>query len=288
MLSAAAAVASLQCGQGRHHPRQDAAGHGGVAHQPTHAGEAYTWWHHPQRPLPLCACCSVGCAPAVPAAGSLDAHRLCARRARACVLDGVQVCDVRAIAAAAHAAGALVVVDNSFLTPLYQRPLDLGADVSMTSGTKYVGGHGDTTLGLLAVRDAELAKRLYFHQNAEGAGLAPMDCWLALRGLKTVRRVCCCAAAGRLLACMHVRGACVLAALRASAPALPPLHDCLSQTRAADGAAHGAQRGQRGGHGCLPVVAPAGDEAQLCWAAQPPGRRRARVAGQQRRRGAQL
>jgi hypothetical protein len=59
----------------------------------------------------------------------------------------------------------------------------------MTSGTKYIGGHGDTTLGMLAVKDVELGKKLYFLQNAEGAGLAPMDCWLALRGLKTVRGV---------------------------------------------------------------------------------------------------
>ncbi|KAF6248259.1 cystathionine beta-lyase [Scenedesmus sp. NREL 46B-D3] len=98
----------------------------------------------------------------------------------------MQICDIKAIAAAAHVAGALVCVDNSFLTPLYQRPLDLGADISMTSGTKYIGGHGDTTLGMLAVRDAELGKKLYFLQNTEGAGLAPMDCWLALRGLKTM------------------------------------------------------------------------------------------------------
>eukprot|EP00775_Hariotina_reticulata_P013490 gene13490-13615_t len=98
----------------------------------------------------------------------------------------MQVCDVRAIVQVAHAAGALVCVDNSFLTPLYQRPLDLGADISMTSGTKYIGGHGDTTLGMLAVQDPELGKKLYFLQNAEGAGLAPMDCWLALRGLKTM------------------------------------------------------------------------------------------------------
>lgn len=98
-----------------------------------------------------------------------------------------QVCDIAAITAIAHAAGALVCVDNSFLTPLYQRPLELGADISMTSGTKYIGGHGDTTLGMLAVRDPELGQQLYFLQNSEGAGLAPMDCWLALRGLKTVR-----------------------------------------------------------------------------------------------------
>lgn len=96
------------------------------------------------------------------------------------------MCDIAAIVSIAHAAGALVCVDNSFLTPLYQRPLQLGADISMTSGTKYIGGHGDTTLGMLAVRDPELGKQLYFLQNSEGAGLAPMDCWLALRGLKTV------------------------------------------------------------------------------------------------------
>jgi hypothetical protein len=98
------------------------------------------------------------------------------------------VCDIAAIVDIAHAAGALVCVDNSFLTPLYQRPLQLGADISMTSGTKYIGGHGDTTLGMLAVRDPELGQQLYFLQNSEGAGLAPMDCWLALRGLKTVRQ----------------------------------------------------------------------------------------------------
>jgi cystathionine beta-lyase len=98
----------------------------------------------------------------------------------------MQICDIAAIARAAHEAGALVCVDNSFMTPLMQRPLDLGADISMTSGTKYIGGHGDITLGMLAVKGEELAKRVYFLQNAEGAGLAPLDCWLAARGLKTM------------------------------------------------------------------------------------------------------
>ena len=98
----------------------------------------------------------------------------------------MQICDIRAIAQIAHAAGAIVIVDNSFMTPLAQRPLDLGADISMTSGTKYIGGHGDITLGMLAVQGQELAKKVYFLQNAEGAGLAPLDCWLALRGLKTM------------------------------------------------------------------------------------------------------
>jgi cystathionine beta-lyase len=98
----------------------------------------------------------------------------------------MQICDIAAISRAAHEAGALVIVDNSFMTPLMQRPLDLGADISMTSGTKYIGGHGDITLGMLAVKGEELAKRVYFLQNAEGAGLAPLDCWLAARGLKTM------------------------------------------------------------------------------------------------------
>lgn len=117
-----------------------------------------------------------------------------------------QVCDIKAIVQVAHAAGALVCVDNSFLTPLYQRPLDLGADISMTSGTKYIGGHGDTTLGMLAVRDPELGKKLYFLQNAEGAGLAPMDCWLALRGLKTVRHLSCLWTVARALTVAVVLG----------------------------------------------------------------------------------
>ncbi|GFR53198.1 hypothetical protein Agub_g15947 [Astrephomene gubernaculifera] len=98
----------------------------------------------------------------------------------------MQICDIAAIAAAAREAGAITCVDNSIMAPVFQRPLDLGADICMTSGTKFVGGHGDVTLGLLTVKGEELAKRVYFLQNAEGAGLAPFDCWLALRGLKTM------------------------------------------------------------------------------------------------------
>lgn len=98
----------------------------------------------------------------------------------------MQICDIRAIASLAHNAGALCMVDNSFMTPLFQRPLDLGADISMVSGTKFIGGHSDVTCGLLAIKGVELGKKLYFLQNAEGAGLAPFDCWLAARGLKTM------------------------------------------------------------------------------------------------------
>jgi cystathionine beta-lyase len=98
----------------------------------------------------------------------------------------MQVCDIKAICDLAKSVGAITCVDNSILTPLYQMPLDLGADISMTSATKFIGGHSDVTGGVLAVRDPELAQRLYFVQNAEGTGLGPMDCWLLIRGLKTM------------------------------------------------------------------------------------------------------
>ncbi len=98
----------------------------------------------------------------------------------------MQICDIKAICAHAKSIGAITCVDNSILTPLYQKPLDLGADISMTSATKFIGGHSDVTGGILAVRDPELAQRLYFVQNAEGTGLGPMDCWLLIRGLKTM------------------------------------------------------------------------------------------------------
>lgn len=98
----------------------------------------------------------------------------------------MQVADLRRLCALAKKAGAISLVDNSILTPVFQSPLLLGADVSMTSATKFVGGHSDVTAGLLAVRGLDLYKRLYFYQNAEGAGLSPFDSWLCLRGLKTM------------------------------------------------------------------------------------------------------
>lgn len=76
----------------------------------------------------------------------------------------MQICDIAAIAAIAREAGAITCVDNSIMAPVFQRPLELGADISMTSGTKFVGGHGDVTLGLLSVKGQELAKKVYFLQ----------------------------------------------------------------------------------------------------------------------------
>lgn len=97
-----------------------------------------------------------------------------------------RVSDLRAISALAHERGALVLVDNSILSPVLSRPLDLGADIVMHSATKFMSGHADVMGGVLAVRGESLAKELYFVQNAEGTGLAPFDSWLLLRGLKTM------------------------------------------------------------------------------------------------------
>ena len=96
------------------------------------------------------------------------------------------VADIAAVTELAHAAGALVVVDNTFATPYLQQPLALGADVVVHSTTKYCGGHSDVVGGALVTADDELAERLRFHQNAMGAVAGPFDAWLVLRGLKTL------------------------------------------------------------------------------------------------------
>ncbi len=96
------------------------------------------------------------------------------------------VVDIARAAEAAHAAGAMVVVDNTFATPYLQRPLELGADLVLHSTTKYLGGHSDVVGGFLATRTPELAERLAFLQNTLGAVAGPFDAWLVLRGLKTL------------------------------------------------------------------------------------------------------
>ncbi len=94
--------------------------------------------------------------------------------------------DIEALAAIAHDAGALLVVDNTFATPYLQQPLTLGADVVVHSTTKYAGGHSDVVGGAIVVRDLELAEALSFHQNAMGAVPGPFDAFLTHRGLKTL------------------------------------------------------------------------------------------------------
>ncbi|MEX0630727.1 MAG: cystathionine gamma-synthase [Chloroflexota bacterium] len=98
----------------------------------------------------------------------------------------LRVVDISAVTRLAATAGALTVVDNTFATPYLQRPLEFGADVVLHSATKYLGGHSDVVSGVIATRSAELAEKLRYHQNAAGAVPSPFDCWLVLRGLRTL------------------------------------------------------------------------------------------------------
>jgi cystathionine gamma-lyase len=98
----------------------------------------------------------------------------------------LKLVDIRALAEIAHRSRALVVVDNTFKSPYFQRPLKLGADLVVHSATKYLSGHSDCVLGLVVGADPDLFQRLAFLQNAIGAVPGPMDSWLVLRGLKTL------------------------------------------------------------------------------------------------------
>jgi cystathionine beta-lyase/cystathionine gamma-synthase len=94
--------------------------------------------------------------------------------------------DIRSAAEAAHEAGALLVVDNTFATPYLQRPLELGADIVLHSTTKYLGGHSDVIGGFAGTSDPTVAERLFFLQKSLGAVPGPFDCWLVLRGIRTL------------------------------------------------------------------------------------------------------
>jgi cystathionine gamma-synthase len=126
----------------------------------------------------------------------------------------LKVIDIARAADAAHRAGARCVVDNTFATPYLQRPLELGADVVVHSVTKYLGGHSDLVGGAIVLDDDELESRLRFLQNAVGAVPGPMDCYLALRGVKTL--------AVRMEA--HCRGARRVAQFLASHHAVSRVH----------------------------------------------------------------
>ena len=98
----------------------------------------------------------------------------------------LNIVDIEAVAAVAHAHGALCIVDNTFATPYLQQPLALGADAVVHSSTKYLGGHSDVVGGFVATNDEELATHLGFVQNSAGAVPSPFDCYLVQRGLKTL------------------------------------------------------------------------------------------------------
>lgn len=98
----------------------------------------------------------------------------------------MNICDIEAVSALAKKQNILVCVDNTFASPYLQNPLDLGADIVMHSVTKYLGGHSDVIQGCLVMNDADLREKLYFLQKSCGAVPGPMDCFLVLRGIKTL------------------------------------------------------------------------------------------------------
>ena len=98
----------------------------------------------------------------------------------------MKVADINEISKIGHDIGALVVVDNTFLTPYFQKPLTLGADIVVHSGTKYLAGHNDVLAGVVVVKDSKIGERLEIQMYIYGAGLGPMDSWIMLRGLKTL------------------------------------------------------------------------------------------------------
>jgi cystathionine beta-lyase/cystathionine gamma-synthase len=98
----------------------------------------------------------------------------------------LSIVDIKKAADATHAVGAILVVDNTFATPYLQRPLELGADIVVHSTTKYLGGHSDVVGGFAATSDRTIAERLLFLQKSLGAVPSPLDCWLVLRGIKTL------------------------------------------------------------------------------------------------------
>ena len=98
----------------------------------------------------------------------------------------MNVSDIAAIAKIARAHNLILIVDNTFLSPYFQNPLDLGADVVIHSGTKFLGGHNDTLAGFIVTNNSDIAEQLRFLIKTTGAGLAPFDSWLILRGIKTL------------------------------------------------------------------------------------------------------
>jgi len=98
----------------------------------------------------------------------------------------LKIIDIQRVCEIAHKHGAIVVVDNTFMSPYFQKPLDLGADIVVHSVTKYLNGHSDVLMGILATRNEDLYNKLKFLQNSIGAVPAPFDCYMALRGVKTL------------------------------------------------------------------------------------------------------
>ena len=98
----------------------------------------------------------------------------------------LKISDIEAISKVVKSVNALLVVDNTFASPIAQKPIDLGADIVIHSGTKYIGGHSDLVAGLVVTKTAELSEKIKFIQNASGGILGPWDCFLAIRAIETL------------------------------------------------------------------------------------------------------
>jgi cystathionine gamma-synthase len=160
------------------------------------------------------------------------------------------VVDIRGVCAIAHERGARVVVDNTFATPYLQRPLEHGADVVVHSVTKYLGGHSDVVGGFAATRDPEIAERLGFLQNATGAVPSPFDCYLVLRGIKTL--------AVRMD--RHCQNAAAIVSMLMKHPAVSRV---LSPSLAGHPGHHAARRQMRDFGGMVSFLAAGGEQAAL-------------------------
>lgn len=164
----------------------------------------------------------------------------------------LRITDLRAVAEIVHAHEnhPLLVVDNTFATPYLQRPLELGADIVVHSTTKYLGGHSDVVGGAVVVRDPELAEKLAFLQNAVGAVPGPMDCFLVLRGIKTLP----------IRMDRHAENAQAILALLDEHPAVErlmyPFHESHPQYKI-------AQRQMRNGGGMISFILKGGREAAI-------------------------
>jgi len=126
----------------------------------------------------------------------------------------MRITDLAAVIGVCQRHHLLSIVDNTFMTPYLQRPLELGADIVIHSATKYLGGHNDVLAGLVVAREEQIADRIYFLQNSIGATLGPQDCWLLMRGMKTLA----------LRMERHQENAMVLARWLADHPAVPKVY----------------------------------------------------------------
>jgi cystathionine gamma-synthase len=158
----------------------------------------------------------------------------------------LSIVDIEAVAAFAHDRGALVVVDNTFATPYLQQPLQKGADAVVHSSTKYLGGHSDVVGGFVATNDDELASKIRFVQNAAGGVPGPLDCYLVLRGVKTLA----------LRMDRHCANAAAVAELLSGHPAVASVH----YPGLAQHPGHNVARRQMNGYGGMVSFVLAGGE----------------------------